>query len=147
MDAQGDEDAIVLAQLNMLHKELATLRSRGETSTAAASPSQAGGRQAHAKGKLIVCALRRPVKITMDASGGVTFAASGGGFKRAIDGLKSDCEVRWVSWPGEVYGAAAQDTVRDRLEAESNTTAVFLTRDLADLYYRQVIIIFFDEHV
>ena len=121
-------------QLQSLHKELATLRSRGESSK---RPSE-GRRQAHAKGKLIVCALRRPVKVTTDASGGVTLEESSGGFKRAIDGLESECEVHWVTWPGEIYGAAAQDTLRDKLQAENNTTAVFLTRELVDLYYRQL---------
>ena len=45
--------------------------------------------------------------------------------------------VHWVSWPGVVVEDASQDGVRKKLEAEFNTTPVFLPHETANLFYNK----------
>ncbi|CAM9298393.1 unnamed protein product, partial [Chrysoparadoxa australica] len=86
--------------------------------------------------KLIVCACRKPVKLSR---GGIerpwTFEESRGGFKAAVDSLKTSNRIRWVSWPGVEVGAGSRSLVRNRLETEHNTSPVFLSEALAQSYH------------
>ncbi|CAM9278203.1 unnamed protein product [Laminaria digitata] len=128
-DLETDQ-AQVLRELQFLHTQLAEVRKRGDKS--------GGARVVEAEKKLIICAVKKPLKLSEPQDGeSRTYERSMGGFKSAIDSLMGSNRVRWVSWLGGVVDPAIQPAVRKKLEADHNCTPVFLTQEVEDLYYHR----------
>ncbi|CAM9666187.1 unnamed protein product [Scytosiphon promiscuus] len=123
--------ADVLRELQFLHTQLAEVRK-------ASQDRPGGARVVEAEKKLIICAVKKPLKLNESQDGqSRTYERSMGGFKSAIDSLMGSNRVRWVSWLGGVVDPAIQPAVRKKLEADHNCTPVFLTQEVEDLYYHR----------
>ncbi|CAM9120754.1 unnamed protein product [Sphacelaria rigidula] len=127
-----ETEADVLRELQFLHEQLAQVR-KGQK-----DQESGGARVVEAEKKLIICAVKKPVKLSESPDGERReYKDSVGGFKSAIDSLIPSNRVRWVSWPGGVVDMGSRAAVRRKLENEFNCTPVFLSQEVEDLYYHQ----------
>jgi len=108
--AAADAEQTILERLEELHKQLASVRDE----RSGAPPGDDGGEEsfqssaAHLnKNKLIVCSVRRPVKMVKDVhSGALGYKPSTSPFTQAIHTLRDRQPVHWVAWPGISIAAA-----------------------------------------
>ncbi|CAM9115789.1 unnamed protein product [Choristocarpus tenellus] len=127
-----DMEHQLLGQLQDLHERLADVRKEAKVK----HPS--GTKIVEEHNKLIICAVRKPLKLSKSVDGDSwVYEESMGGFKSAIDSLIGSNRVRWVSWLGGVVDAGSRAGVRKKLEEKYNCTPVFLTQEVEDLYYHQ----------
>jgi hypothetical protein len=80
--------------------------------------------------KVIVCAARKPVRVSKSRQGDAwAYRPSQSSFKASIDFMSETNRVHWVGWPGAVVDPGTQDAVRKRLEAEHSCSPIFLDRE------------------
>ncbi|CAM9812881.1 unnamed protein product [Discosporangium mesarthrocarpum] len=129
---ETDMEHQLLGQLQDLHQRLADVRKE------AREKHPSGTKIVEEHNKLIICAVRKPLKLSKSPDGdGWVYEQSMGGFKSAIDSLMGSNKVRWVSWLGGNVDAGSHAGVRKKLETEYNCTPVFLTQEVEELYYHQ----------
>lgn len=90
----------IVEQLQVLHRQFASLR--GDSDSAIAMQSAvADVTDPTSSGKLIVCCVRRPVKVVHSQAhdGNWEYIESQGGFKSAIDSIGEHRRIRWVCHP------------------------------------------------
>ncbi len=123
-------EAALLGQLQELHRQLNVVRMETKQS----QPS--GRRMYDMRQKLIICSPCKPVRIYPgEESSSWVYVPSSGPFKTAIDFLVGRNRVRWVSWPGCTVEGFNRMIVRKCLESDHNTTPVFLSDEISDLWY------------
>lgn len=159
----ADDKQVILQRLVDLHKELKNVRVRAATSSedlpmelpnafhhdasngsseqlpllsATMSSPSAGISAQNSARKLIVCSLRRPVKLERNAAehSGWTFTRSTGGFQAGMDFIARHATVHWVSWPGCVVDPTEQEAVREKLEVRRPAHAAYQLNDLVCMY-------------
>jgi len=85
---------------------------------------------------LIIVSNRLPVKGKKDETTGKwSFTMSSGGLVTALMGTRDDMAFQWIGWLGVEVAEEEQATVRAQLLEEHNCVPVFLTDEMADLYY------------
>jgi trehalose 6-phosphate synthase/phosphatase len=88
------------------------------------------------RNKLIVCANRRPVKLSKNVDNDAwVYTESDKGMVSALKAVIGGSNVWWVSWPGTAVEKASQEGVRRRMESEHSCTPVFLPKEVQDHYY------------
>ncbi len=123
-------EATLLGQLQELHRQLNVVRMETKQS----QPS--GRRMFDMRQKLIICSPCKPVRLYPgEENSSWVYVPSSGPFKTAIDFLVRRNRVRWVSWPGCTVEGFNRVVVRKCLESEHNTTPVFLSDEISDLWY------------
>ncbi len=123
-------EATLLGQLQELHRQLNVVR----IETKQSQPS--GHRMYDMRQKLIICSPCKPVRIYPgEENSSCVYIPSSRPFKTAIDFLIGRNRVRWVSWPGCTVEGFNRVVVRKYLESEHNTTPVFLSDEISDLWY------------
>lgn len=131
-DEDRTQEAELLDQLQGLHRQLAEVRDKAKTS------QPAGTKVVEERNKLIVCAARKPVRLSRGEDGDAwVYEVSRGAFKGAIDSLTGSNRVRWVSWPGTPVEPSGRAGVRKRLDTEHACTPVFLSEDVELLFSQQ----------
>lgn len=117
----ADPEQTLLERLEDLHKQLASVRDERQGAGVPGGGSSADEDTERAtvasKSKLIVCSVRRPVKIHKSAGGGpLVYKMSTSPLTRAIHTLGKKQRVHWVSWQGEAIGLSDRAGVKARLE-------------------------------
>lgn len=95
-DVVSSENFIV-EQLQALHQQFAALRGEISSSFSATSGHFTDVTDQANTSRVIVCCVRRPVKLRQAPDGNWIYTASQGGFKSAIDSLSGSFDVKWVS--------------------------------------------------
>ncbi|CEG43535.1 trehalose-variant 1 [Plasmopara halstedii] len=130
-------ESLLLDQLHDLHRQLAAVRHDSQRHTSS-SRNLGPIPMANDSGKIIVCSLRRCVRMLKTERGDSwQYVASNSGLKSAIEHLGQGNTVRWVSWPGAIVDESSEDGVRRRLETEFACHPVFLNHETLDLYQNQ----------
>ncbi|KAG1690376.1 hypothetical protein DVH05_028162 [Phytophthora capsici] len=130
-------ESSLLDQLHDLHRRLAVVRQDSQRYSSLAR-NLGPIPMANDSNKIIVCSLRRCVRMLKTESGDSwQYTPSATGLKSAIDYLGTGNAVRWVSWPGATVDESSQDGVRRRLETDFACHPVFLPQETLDLYHNQ----------
>jgi hypothetical protein len=53
----------------------------------------------------------------------------------ALTGMKNKMEFVWIGWPGAEFPQEEQQQLADQLWKEEKSIPVFISNELADLYY------------
>ncbi|RYY31777.1 hypothetical protein EON62_06215 [archaeon] len=87
------------------------------------------------KGRLVVVANRLPISVSQDAAGKYNFKMSSGGLVSALVSVRDKLQFIWIGWLGKEIPEKDQPMIRERLLKEYSCLPVFISDDLADLYY------------
>ena len=146
------EEAELLVQLQLLHTKLAAFRATSPASGDHMTEMEVGKhaqtcRMMHGQSskcprfieepnKLIVCAVRRPVRLSRSRVGDSwVYRSSQSGFKSSIDYIAKTNRVQWVSWPGiHIEDRGTQEIVRKRLETDYGTYPIFMSHSTQVLF-------------
>ncbi len=129
-EEEGGQKSALLGQLQELHRKLNIVRMETKQ-------SQTTGRRFYdMRQKLIICSPCKPVRIYPgEANSSWAYVPSTWPFKAAIDFLVGRNHVRWVSWPGCTVEGFDRTVVRRCLESDYNTSPVYLSGEISDLWY------------
>lgn len=85
--------------------------------------------------RLIVVSNRLPVTVSKTEDGEWKFRVSSGGLVSALAGVKSQIPFIWVGWTGEEVLPSDQDLMTRKFQDEMSCYPVFLSEEVANLYY------------
>ncbi|KAI3633508.1 hypothetical protein MIR68_008455 [Amoeboaphelidium protococcarum] len=85
--------------------------------------------------RLIVISNRLPVSMSRNADGEWQYKMSSGGLVSALSGLKKEMSFTWIGWPGVEIPEEEREGVRKSLMEQYNCLPVFISDDVAELYY------------
>ena len=137
-DNDNNEADEVLTRLQALHQQLSQVR-QDARERHKAEKELGRARLLHEPNKLVVCAVKRPVRLEKTRGGEAwRYLPARGGLKSGVDSLveRGLCRVQWVSWPGRAVDKSSQEGVRKRLETEHAVAPVFLSAELEEAFYR-----------
>jgi len=148
LDAQrpGDEGAMsvqeqeILASIQELQRQLAEVKQDGDIPPESPAPepvaSSAPRPPASGGDKLVIVSNRLPVKGGKDpVTGEWNFTMSSGGLVTALMGTREEMKFAWIGWLGKEVDPEEQPIVRQKLLEQHNCIPVFLSDEMADLYY------------
>ncbi|KAL0585721.1 hypothetical protein ABG067_004645 [Albugo candida] len=127
--AENEKDLMVSIQ--ELQLQLSMNRGQSEGSQETTSSSKKDARR-----RLIMISNRLPISVKRDeATNEYAFSMSSGGLVTALNGIRDEVPFIWIGWLGEEIRQEDQARVRDQLAKEFNCIPVFLTKEVAELYY------------
>jgi len=120
------QEQAILAEIQDLQRQLWNLQADEEDVEDTPEPT----------GKLIMVSNRLPVQLTRDEeTGELDFKMTSGGLVTALSGVREDFQFMWIGWLGTEIPEDEQEQVRQRLREDFNLEPVFISEDVAELYY------------
>ncbi|TDH68828.1 hypothetical protein CCR75_006666 [Bremia lactucae] len=86
--------------------------------------------------RLIMVSNRLPISFQRnETTGDWSFTMSSGGLVTALNGIRDQVPFLWIGWLGEEIPHEEQSKVREKLATEFNCVPVFLSKEIASMYY------------
>ena len=85
--------------------------------------------------RLLLISNRLPIAIKRAGPNDYTFSQASGGLATGLAGLSKSTDFKWYGWPGLDVPQDEQSDLSVRLLSERGVVPVYLSDEVADLYY------------